>query len=170
MAGSLSNKITGLLIIGVCMAGGALLAGAAHPPGDRTFHIVAHKYAFDPPVLHVNVGDRVTVYLTSRDVTHGFYVEGHDIDAKISPDEKPLLRHPSLNDAFKEVESIQFVAKREGKFRYRCSQTCGFLHPFMAGEMVVTPNRPYGAGLGGALGVTLAALIAAMRKGGPKDG
>ncbi|HLV79815.1 MAG TPA: hypothetical protein VKT32_06010, partial [Chthonomonadaceae bacterium] len=152
-----------------CMVAGALLAGVSHPPRDRTFHVVAKKYAFEPPIIHVNRGDRVTIYLTSTDVTHGFYLDGYDLDASISPDEKPLLRHPSRHDAFVEVPVIQFVANKEGKFRYRCSQTCGFMHPFMIGEMVVAPNRPFTAGIGGAIGVMLIALLGALRRGGSKN-
>jgi heme/copper-type cytochrome/quinol oxidase subunit 2 len=164
-----ADKVRAVLIIGVCMAAGALLAGAAHPPGERTFHVVAHKYAYDPPILHVNRGDHVTVYLTSRDVTHGFYLEGYDLDASITPDEKPRVRHPSRHEPYVEMPNIQFVANRAGKFRFRCSQTCGFMHPFMAGEMVVAPNRPFTAGLGGAIGVAIAVLLAAVRKGGEEN-
>ena len=157
-------------ILAVCMVAGALLAGAVHPPRDRTFHVVAKKYAFEPATIRVNRGDRVTIYLTSADVTHGFYLDGYDLDVSISPDEKPLLRHPSRHDAFTEVPMIQFVANKEGKFRYRCSQTCGYMHPFMIGEMVVTPNRPFTAGVGGAIGVMLIVLLGGLRRGGTRDG
>ena len=170
MKGKLADRLTGLLIVGACIAGGALLAGATHPSGDRTFHIVCHKYAYNPPIIHVNSGDRVTIYLTSTDVTHGFYLDGYDLDASITPDEKPKLRHPSLHDKFVEVPEIHFVASREGKFRYRCSQSCGMMHPFMIGEMVVAPNRTFSAGVGGIVGVALAGLFAAMRRGGSKNG
>ena len=170
MTGKLKHRVTGLLIVAACMAGGMLFAGPIHPAGDRIFHIVARKYAYSPPTIHVNRGDRVTIYLTSTDVTHGFYVDGYDLDASITPDEKPKLRHPSLHDKFVEVPSIQFVANREGKFRYRCSQSCGFMHPFMIGEMVVAPNRTFTAGVGGIVGVALAMLFVGMRRGGPESG
>lgn len=170
VTGRLVETFRSVVIIGACMAGGALLAGAAHPPQDRTFHIVARKYAYEPPIIHVNRGDRVTLYLKSLDVTHGFYLDGYDLDVSITPDEKPLLRHPSRKDPFVEAPEIHFVANKAGKFRYRCSQTCGFMHPFMIGEMVVAPNRPFTAGAGGAIGVMLAVLLAALRKGGSRDG
>ncbi|MHC4214546.1 MAG: 4Fe-4S binding protein [Planctomycetota bacterium] len=41
------------------------------------------------------------------------------------------------------VSKIKFVANRSGKFIFRCTQTCGNLHPFMTGEMIVRPNTPY---------------------------
>jgi heme/copper-type cytochrome/quinol oxidase subunit 2 len=118
------------------------------------FHITARRYAFDPPRLRVNKGDRVVIYLTSHDVTHGFFLEGYDLDAEISPDEKLKVHHPSRGDDWQEVEAITFVANRVGKFRYRCSHTCGALHPFMQGELVVGPNVPY------SLGVVLLLLVA----------
>lgn len=170
MNGKLAEKVVGLLIVAAFMAGGALLAGTANPPGERTFHIVARKYAYSPPIIHVNRGDHVTIYLTSLDVTHGFYLDGYDLDASITPDEKPKIRHPSRGDKFAEAPVIQFVANREGKFRYRCSQSCGAMHPFMIGEMVVSPNRTYTAGLGGVVGVAFAVLFGAMRRGGPING
>ena len=173
--GRLIGVLRSLFIIGVCMAVGAALAGAAHPPQDRTFHVEARKYAYEPSIIHVNLGDRVTIYLKSLDVTHGFYLDGYDLDAKITPDEKPKLRHPSRGAAFVEVPEIHFVANRAGKFRYRCSQSCGFMHPFMIGELVVAPNRLFTAGVGGVIGVALAVLLIALgreglRKRGSSDG
>lgn len=169
ITGKFVETLRSLAIIVACMVVGTLFSGAANPPHDRTFHIVARKYAYEPPIIHVNLGDRVTVYLKSLDVTHGFYLDGYDIDVSFTPDEKPLLRHPSLHDKFAEVSEIHFIANKEGKFRYRCSQTCGFMHPFMIGEMVVAPNRPFSAGVGGAIGVVLAVLVTALRKGKLKD-
>jgi heme/copper-type cytochrome/quinol oxidase subunit 2 len=166
--GKFGGAFRTLVIIGVCVVVGALLAGAAHPPQDRIIHVVARKYAYDPPIIHLNQGDRVTLTLKSLDVTHGFYLDGYDLDASIAPDEKPQLRHPSRHDPFVEVSEIHFVANRAGKFRYRCSQTCGSMHPFMIGEMVVAPNRPFTAGVGGAIGVTLAVLLTALGKTAPK--
>ncbi len=87
---------------------------------DVHINIVARRYAFDPPIIRVNRGDRLIITLESYDATHGFYVEAYDIDAKVSPDEYPQLRHPSQGDEFTEVEEISFVADRAGKFRY-CS-------------------------------------------------
>ncbi len=126
----------------------------------RDFHIKARQYAFDPPRITVNKGDAVHIRLTSLDVVHGFYLEGHDINALIEPGQlKFKLSHPSQGKDYTVVEEIIFTAQRPGKFRYRCSRACGSLHPFMQGEMIVRPNYPFLAGAGGAVGIFIATFV-----------
>jgi heme/copper-type cytochrome/quinol oxidase subunit 2 len=95
-----------------------------------THHITmsADQFAFDPPVLRVNQGDRVRLTLQASDVVHGFYLDGYDLQQRVEPGI---------------AQEIEFVADRAGKFRYRCSVSCGTLHPFMIGELVVGPNLPF---------------------------
>jgi cytochrome c oxidase subunit 2 len=101
------------------------------------------QFAFDPPVLRVNRGDRVRLTLQASDVVHGFYLDGYDLETRIEP---------GLS------QQIEFVADRGGKFRYRCSVSCGTLHPFMIGELVVGPNLTFAR----AVGLTLVALAATL--------
>jgi len=155
----------GLLLAGA--GGGYLWASlSTSAPQDRTFTITAHRYAYDPPRLVVNRGDRVTIRLVAEDVTHGFFLEGYDIDAKIRP-EMPViwLRHPSEGaEEYSEVEQISFVADRPGKFRYRCSITCGTMHPFMQGELIVRPNYLYSSSVGLAFGLATVALLSLRQR------
>lgn len=108
--------------------------------GARELHIHARQYAFAPGVIRVRQGDRVTIALESDDVTHGLYLDGYDID---------LVAIPGR------ASRATFVADRPGKFRLRCSKVCGTLHPFMLGELVVTPNSPFWR----AIGVTILATV-----------
>ena len=126
-------------------------------PHERSFTITAHKYAYDPPILRVNRGDQLRIRLVAKDVTHGFYLEGYNLDAKVRP-ENPTFwaRRPSEHEDYKEVEEINFVANRTGKFRYRCSITCGYMHPFMQGELIVSPNYLYSTSVGLALALAVA--------------
>lgn len=148
------QKIKILLIViigGLC---GILIGWSSTSPTTMELTIKARRYAFDPPVLRVNYGDTLRIKLVSLDVTHGFFLEGYDIDAKINAQRNTFMfRHPSEGENWTEVEEFVFIADRRGKFRYRCSQTCGSLHPFMQGELIVEPNLPFYAGIGSVFGL-----------------
>jgi hypothetical protein len=127
---------------------------------QREFFIRAQQYAYNPPRIVVDQGDQVHIHLASLDVVHGFFLEGYDIEANIYPGVLPFyLRYPSASTEYTPVKKLVFTADRPGKFRYRCSVTCGTLHPFMLGEMIVRPNYPYMVGMGGVVGVFLASFV-----------
>ena len=116
----------------------ALLALFAPLPGEtraatREIALDARQFEFVPGRAHVHQGDRVVITLTASDVAHGFYLDGYGLERRVEPGI---------------AERIEFVADRAGKFRYRCSVTCGTLHPFMIGELVVESNTPYWRAVG----------------------
>ncbi len=118
-------------------------------PQERVFRVTARQFAFEPPVLQVNPGDRVVIELRSSDVVHGLYVEGYDVEAVAEPGQP---------------DRIVFVADRPGTYRLRCSVTCGDLHPFMGGKLRVGRNPWLWKGAALALwGVTLALFAARPR-------
>lgn len=108
-------------------------------PQTRHLTLDLSQYAFSPGRVQVNAGDTITFTLKADDVVHGFYLDGYGIEQRVEP---------GID------QQITFVADRRGKFRYRCSVTCGPLHPFMMGELVVGPNLFVWR----AIGVTLIAL------------
>jgi len=158
-------KITIILmsiIGGVC---GLIIGWNTTSPTSLELTIKARQYAYDPPVLHVNYGDTLRIKLVSLDVTHGFFLEGYDIDAKVNAQQKTFMfRHPSEGEDWTEVEDFLFVADRRGKFRYRCSQTCGSMHPFMQGELIVEPNLTFNAGIGSVLGLLAGMFLVFPRR------
>lgn len=169
------RRIPDYLVMGVLLVlGGSVGFSSAYlrwaPPRDRSFTITAHQYAYDPSTIQVNKGDRVQIRLASTDVTHGFYLEGYDLDAKVRREDPTIwLRHPSeKSEAYQEVPEISFVANHTGKFRYRCSITCGYMHPFMNGVLIVRPNYLYPTGVGLSLGLALGMLLVSRR--GPAGG
>lgn len=162
----MSRAASAFLVLLTTATGGVLGAAGArsNSPSERQIHITASKYAYEPPVIRVNRGDVLRLRLESSDVVHGFYLEGHDLDARIVP-QAPFveLRRPSTPDAPPErVEEIVVVARRSGKFRFRCSNTCGFMHPFMQGELIVEPNRLLPASLGMTLGLLASGVLVAF--------
>ncbi len=116
----------------------------AAAPVARTFRVEASQYAYSPAELHVNPGDRVTIELVSLDVVHGLYIDGYGAPVEADPGQ---------------TATLSFVASRQGSFRFRCSVTCGALHPFMIGRLTVGTDGALVRGVGltliGAIGVLL---------------
>ena len=98
---------------------------AATTPTERSFRINASRFEYSPAILAVNPGDRVTIELTSIDVVHGLAIDGYNLAATADPGQTARLT---------------FVADRQGSFRFRCTVTCGNLHPFMIGKLNVGQN------------------------------
>lgn len=161
----MNKKIeTSFLILFVIICGiiGAVLGVKRGMPTEKVITINARQYAFEPNVIRINRGDKITLKLLSEDVTHGFYLEGYDFDAKLRFQTPGFwMRHPSKSKEFSEeaVGGYTFTADRVGKFRYRCSIICGPMHPFMQGEMIVEPNYLFPASIGIAIGMALSCII-----------
>jgi len=94
-------------------------------PVERSFRIEASRFAYSPSTLKVNQGDQVTLELTSSDVVHGLAVDGYDLQVTADPGKTARLT---------------FTADRSGSFRFRCTVTCGPMHPFMIGKIQVGQN------------------------------
>lgn len=96
-------------------------------PQTHHFTVDSRQFEYDPGRINVRQGDRVVIDFTALDVVHGFHLDGYGIDERIEPGV---------------TRRISFTADKAGKFRYRCSVSCGPMHPFMIGELVVGPNIP----------------------------
>lgn len=105
-------------------------------PTDRHFRIEASSFQYAPEAITVNPGDHVTIDLAATDVVHGLYIDGYDLNITADPGQ---------------TASLSFVADRAGTFRFRCSVTCGALHPFMIGKLNVGSNELLWRGFGFAM-------------------
>ena len=147
-ADSSSNKRTVVLAaVTLALALTALLLplpAAAQTPVEHHVQLDARMFAFAPSRVRVGLGDTVTMTLVSEDVVHGIYVDGYNVDIEAEPG-KPA--------------QATFVADRLGKFRFRCSVSCGAMHPFMIGEMVVGPNIPFWRAAAALLIVVVGSLV-----------
>ena len=95
-------------------------------PARAHFRIEASSFQYTPAAIHVNPGDQVTIDLVATDVVHGLYIDGYDLNVTADPGQ---------------TATLSFVADRSGSFRFRCSVTCGALHPFMIGKLNVGIER-----------------------------
>jgi heme/copper-type cytochrome/quinol oxidase subunit 2 len=103
----------------------ALGVAAGQAPADHHFRIEASSFVYTPAELHVAPGDTVTLALAATDYVHGLYLDGYELEVQADPGQ---------------TAELTFVADRAGSFRFRCSVTCGPLHPFMIGKLNVGPN------------------------------
>lgn len=92
---------------------------------EKVIEVRAKKFSYTPNIIKVNKGDKVKIRLISEDVTHGMFIDGYGLETHASPGQ----------DGY-----ISFLAKRTGKFSFRCSVTCGEFHPYMIGYLIVSPN------------------------------
>jgi len=114
----------------------------------RHISIDAHRFAYTPSRITVNKGDTVILQFSTSDVTHGLQLDGYPIEL-IARKGTTFRKHDWMEDKdhlhrnWSRVSSVKFRAQRSGKFIFRCTETCGNLHPFMSGELIVKPNTPY---------------------------
>jgi heme/copper-type cytochrome/quinol oxidase subunit 2 len=150
---------TRLILLGLALLAGLVVAFVpadrllAAPGGVREVNLTLSQFAFDPPVVRVNRGDRVILTVQATDVVHGLTIDGHDVALRVVPGTS---------------QRAEFIAERAGKFRLRCSVSCGNLHPFMIGELVVAPNDLYWRAVGLAL-ITAISTLAWLRLGQTTD-
>jgi polyferredoxin len=114
----------------------------------RHISIDAKRFGYTPSRVKVNKGDMVILRFSSADVSHGLHLDGYPIDLIAR---KGVMFQRNIWQSNKDhhemdwnrVSSVKFVAGRSGKFIFRCTETCGNLHPFMTGELIVRPNTFY---------------------------
>jgi cytochrome c oxidase subunit 2 len=113
-------------------------------PGEKVIEIEASQFQFTPGTIRVQPGDKITINLTAVDVAHGVYLDGYNLEMYADPGQ---------------TDSLTFTANQEGTFRFRCSVSCGSLHPFMIGKIQVGSNLTFLRGAGISLLVILALLV-----------
>ena len=122
------------------------LPAGATTPTERTFRLEARRFEYSPATLVVNPGDHVTIELVATDVVHGLSIDGYNLETTADPGKTARL---------------SFVADRQGSFRFRCTVTCGNMHPFMIGKLEVGQNTL----LWRAIALSGLALVAGVWKG-----
>lgn len=93
-------------------------------PGRYEAYIIGQIWRWDPAEITVPAGSLVTFYVTSKDVQHGFAIEGTNVNMQIIPGQVSVLSH-------------RF--KRPGEYLWVCHEYCGAGHAVMYGKVIVTP-------------------------------
>jgi cytochrome c oxidase subunit 2 len=90
--------------------------------GNYEAYYVARIFSFTPQHLEIPVGARVTFYVTSADVEHGFSVPLTGVNTMVTPGW---------------VSNVAHTFKTPGKYLLVCNEYCGAGHQLMAGDIEV---------------------------------
>lgn len=93
--------------------------------------MTAIRSHFNPEHITVNEGDKVIMHLTNveraRDATHGFAIDGYNVNLSLEPGES---------------DTVEFVADKVGVYPFYCTEFCSALHLEMMGYLLVEPKQP----------------------------
>ncbi|MGJ3240995.1 MAG: cytochrome c oxidase subunit II [Anaerolineae bacterium] len=92
--------------------------------GNNVYEVtmVAQMWSFNPAQITVPVGAQVDFMITSRDVTHGFIIEHHNVNFELVPGQ---------------ISRGQVTFRQPGEYRFICHEYCGQLHHIMHGVIIV---------------------------------
>jgi heme/copper-type cytochrome/quinol oxidase subunit 2 len=115
-----------LVLVTVC--GTAYLSGRPQEAvqAQRSFAVVARRYAFAPVRIEVAQDDLVKVTMTSADIAHSFTIDAYRIDKRVGP---------------KQSVTFEFRANQPGTFRIYCKLTQDERCKEMHGELVVIKRQ-----------------------------
>lgn len=150
-AGWITATTLGFLAFFFCGAKLFIAMEDASGPAEE-IRVVARQWMWDIrqpngrrefDTLHVPMGTRIRLRMTSEDVIHSFYVPAFRLKQDVVPGKEVLLA---------------FTATRAGRYALFCSEYCGSKHAQMDGEVVVQPPQDYARWL--AAGQAPAAVLA----------
>ena len=91
-------------------------------PGKYEAYILAQTWVFQPNEVRIPAGSEITFYLTSKDVQHGFNLEGTNINMMVLPGQ---------------VSTLTATFDEPGEHFFSCQEYCGVGHQTMYGRLVV---------------------------------
>ncbi len=93
--------------------------------------MTAIRSHYNPEHIVASEGDKVIIHITSveraRDATHGFAIDGYNVNLSLEPGES---------------ETVEFVADKVGVYPFYCTEFCSALHLEMMGYLLVEPKQP----------------------------
>jgi cytochrome c oxidase subunit 2 len=91
-------------------------------PGEYEAYILAQTWIFQPNEVRIPAGSEITFRITSKDVQHGFHLEGTNINMMILPGQ---------------VSTLKAQFDEPGEYNFICHEYCGAGHHTMYGRLVV---------------------------------
>ena len=94
-------------------------------PVSYEVRMIGQIWAFTPNEIRVPVGSTVTFVATSRDVIHGLFIPGANVNVMLIPGQ---------------ISRVTARFDREGEFFMACHEYCGIAHHTMGGKVIVEPR------------------------------
>jgi cytochrome c oxidase subunit II len=92
------------------------------PDASYEAYYIAQVFSFNPQTITVPLGSKVTFYVTSPDVVHGFFIAKTDVN---------MMAVPGW------VNTDSHVFTRRGTYLLICHEYCGIGHQNMFGKIEV---------------------------------
>lgn len=93
-------------------------------PNKYEAYILAQTWAFLPNQITIPKGSTITFYVTSRDVQHGFNIQGTNINMMVIPGQ---------------VSTLTATFDKPGTYNIVCNEYCGVGHQIMYATIEVEP-------------------------------
>ena len=87
--------------------------------------MIGQIWSFTPNEIRVPVGSTVTFATTSRDVIHGLFIPGANVNVMLIPGQ---------------ISRVTARFDRKGEFFMACHEYCGIPHHTMGGKVIVEPR------------------------------
>jgi cytochrome c oxidase subunit 2 len=94
-------------------------------PVSYEVRMLGQIWAFTPNEIRVPVGSTVTFVATSKDVIHGLFIPGANVNVMLIPGQ---------------IARVTARFDREGEFFMACHEYCGIAHHTMGGKVIVEPR------------------------------
>jgi cytochrome c oxidase subunit 2 len=102
-------------------------------PGKYRAVVVAQAWAFNPREIEVPAGAEVSFVITSRDVLHGFHIEGTNVNAMVIPGQ---------------ITRVDYTFREPGEHLIICHEYCGVGHHNMYARLRITDGASSASGDG----------------------
>ena len=94
-------------------------------PGQYEVRMLAQIWAFSPPEIRVPAGSTVHFWVTSKDVVHGLFIAGANVNVMLLPGQ---------------IAHVEAHFDKPGEYPMLCHEYCGIAHHTMGGKVIVEPR------------------------------